>query len=111
MLKLGELTGIGENAFYLYSFEVPKRYDEADSFLIGEILVTSTTNIGWTPIFPRAAAIITDIGAPLSHAAIVARELSIPAVVGCGNATIKLKIGDRVIVNGGQGVVTILNEI
>ena len=45
----------------------------------------STTNVGWTPLFPRVAAIITDIGAPLSHAAIVARELGIPAVVGCGN--------------------------
>ncbi|MDJ1632072.1 PEP-utilizing enzyme [Bacillus velezensis] len=38
----------------------------------GEILVTSTTNVGWTPLFPRAVAIITDVGAPLSHAAIVA---------------------------------------
>jgi rifampicin phosphotransferase len=51
----------------------------------GEILVTTVTNIGWTPIFPRAAAVVTDVGAPLSHAAIVARELGIPAVVGCGN--------------------------
>ena len=46
----------------------------------GEILVTTVTNIGWTPIFPRAAAVVTDVGAPLSHAAIVARELGIPAV-------------------------------
>ena len=53
----------------------------------GEILVAVTTNVGWTPIFPRAAAVITDVGAPLSHAAIVARELGIPAVVGCFNAT------------------------
>lgn len=69
------------------------------------ILVTTTTNIGWTPLFPRAAAIITDVGAPLSHAAIVARELGIPAVVGCGNATMLLKDGDRVRVNGGAGIV------
>jgi pyruvate,water dikinase len=62
----------------------------------GEILVTTVTNIGWTPIFPRAAAVITDVGAPLSHAAIVARELGIPAVVGCGNATMLLHSGDRV---------------
>lgn len=75
----------------------------------GEILVASTTNVGWTPLFPKAAAIITDIGAPLSHAAIVARELGIPAVVGCGNATTRLKTGDRVIVDGGQGVVHILD--
>ena len=44
-----------------------------DEFVSGEILVTSFTNVGWTPLFPHAAAIVTDIGAPLSHAAIVAR--------------------------------------
>ncbi|WP_318741789.1 PEP-utilizing enzyme [Clostridium sp. JS66] len=82
--------------------------EEGEKFQAGEILVASTTNIGWTPLFPRAAAIITDIGAPLSHAAIVARELGIPAVVGCGNATLRLKTGDKVIVDGGQGVVEIL---
>ncbi len=74
----------------------------------GEILVATTTNVGWTPLFPKAAAIITDVGAPLSHAAIVARELGIPAVVGCGNATRRLKTGDRVLVDGGHGIVHIL---
>ncbi|WP_028399608.1 PEP/pyruvate-binding domain-containing protein [Ectobacillus panaciterrae] len=83
--------------------------EEGDTLLSGEILVASTTNVGWTPLFPKAAAIITDIGAPLSHAAIVARELGIPAIVGCGNATTRLKTGDRVIVDGGQGVVQILD--
>jgi rifampicin phosphotransferase len=82
--------------------------DDGDQFQAGEILVATLTNIGWTPLFPRAAAIITDLGAPLSHAAIVARELGIPAVVGCGDATMRLKTGDRVRVNGGQGLVEIL---
>ncbi len=76
----------------------------------GEILVASFTNVGWTPIFPRALAVITDIGAPLSHAAIVARELGIPAVVGTGNATMVLRTGDRVRVNGGAGTVTHLGR-
>jgi pyruvate,water dikinase len=76
----------------------------------GEILLASTTNVGWTPLFPHAAAVITDIGAPLSHAAIIARELGIPAVVGTGNATMRLRTGDRVRVDGGQGVVEILDE-
>jgi pyruvate,water dikinase len=75
----------------------------------GEILVAVTTNVGWTPIFPRAAAVITDVGAPLSHAAIVARELGIPAVVGCFKATSILKTGDRVRVDGGKGFVEILD--
>ncbi len=84
--------------------------EEGENLKKGEILVASTTNVGWTPLFPKASAIITDIGAPLSHAAIVARELGIPAVVGCGNATTKLKTGDKVIVDGGHGVVQILNS-
>lgn len=81
--------------------------EEGDQLQPGEILVTVTTNVGWTPLFPRAAAIITDVGAPLSHAAIVARELGIPAVVGCGDATMKLKTGVWVRVNGGTGEVVI----
>jgi phosphohistidine swiveling domain-containing protein len=74
----------------------------------GEILVTVLTDIAWTPLFLHAAAVVTDVGAPLSHAAIVARELGIPAVVGCGDATMRLRTGDRVRVDGGQGKVEIL---
>jgi phosphohistidine swiveling domain-containing protein len=84
------------------------RPDQGDRLQPGEILVTSTTNVGWTPLFPRAAAVITDVGGSLSHAAIVARELGIPAVVGCGNATTRLRDGDRVRVDGGKGLVEIL---
>ncbi|SPF46525.1 PEP-utilizing enzyme, mobile domain protein [Candidatus Desulfosporosinus infrequens] len=84
--------------------------EEGDQFRKGEILVTSQTDIAWTPLFPRAGAIVTDVGAPLSHAAIVARELGIPAVIGCGNATRRLKTGDRVLVDGGQGVVILRGE-
>jgi pyruvate,water dikinase len=79
--------------------------DGAYSFQAGEILVAVTTNVGWTPLFPKAAAVVTDVGAPLSHAAIVARELGIPAVVGTGNATMHLQTGDRVRVNGMAGTV------
>jgi len=84
--------------------------EEGEGLQPGEILVAATTNVGWTPIFPRAAAVITDVGAPLSHAAIVARELGIPAVVGCFNATTVLKTGDRVHVDGGQGTVEIIER-
>ena len=77
-------------------------------FANGDILVTSVTNVGWTPLFPRARAVITDVGAPLSHAAIVARELGIPAVVGCGDATTRLHTGDRVRVDGTRGTVELL---
>jgi len=85
-----------------------ERVEDGNQIRPGEILVTSVTNIGWTPLFPRLAAIVTDIGAPLSHAAIIAREIGIPAVVGCGNATMLLKTGDYVRVDGGCGTVEIL---
>ena len=86
------------------------RLEDSDLLEPREILVTPLTNIGWTPLFPRAAAIVTDLGAPLSHAAIVARELGIPAVVGCGDATMRLKTGDRVRVDGGAGTVMLMRD-
>jgi len=82
--------------------------EQGDRLRPGEILVTTVTNVGWTPMFPRAAAVVTDMGAPLSHASIVARELGIPAVVGTGNATMKLRDGDRVRVDGERGTVEVL---
>jgi pyruvate,water dikinase len=88
---------------------VLREADQADELQPGEVLVTTATNVGWTPLFPRAAAVVTDVGAPLSHAAIVARELGIPAVVGCGNATMRLRTGDRVRVDGAAGTVDVLD--
>ncbi|WP_188190119.1 PEP/pyruvate-binding domain-containing protein [Nonomuraea sp. SYSU D8015] len=82
--------------------------EEGDRLGPGEILVTTLTNVGWTPMFPRAAAVVTDLGAPLSHASIVARELGIPAVVGTGNATMRLRDGDRIRVDGERGTVELL---
>jgi pyruvate,water dikinase len=84
------------------------RLEEAGQLLPGEVLVTHLTNVGWTPLFPRAAAIVTDLGAPLSHAAIVARELGLPAVVGCRDATARLATGDLVRVDGARGTVEVL---
>ncbi|MFG1702584.1 PEP/pyruvate-binding domain-containing protein [Nonomuraea sp. M3C6] len=82
--------------------------EEGERLKAGEILVTTLTNVGWTPMFPRAAAVVTDMGAPLSHASIVARELGIPAVVGTGNATMRLRDGDRIRVDGERGTVELL---
>lgn len=84
--------------------------DDMHQLRQGEVLVAVQTDIAWTVIFPRAAAVVTDVGAPLSHAAIVARELGIPAVVGCGDATARLKTGDRVFVDGAAGIVTVIHE-
>jgi rifampicin phosphotransferase len=84
--------------------------DDGEALRPGEVLVTTVTNVGWTPLFPRAGAVVTDVGAPLSHAAIVARELGIPAVVGCGDATMRLRTGDRVRVDGERGTVEVLES-
>ena len=82
-----------------------------DEIVPGEILVTRATNVGWTVAFHKVSAIVTDIGAPLSHAAIVAREFGIPAVVGCRNATTVLKTGDVVTVDGEKGTVVIVESV
>ncbi|WP_092646518.1 phosphoenolpyruvate synthase [Jannaschia faecimaris] len=83
--------------------------DEIDRFVDGSILVTSTTDPDWVPIMKRAAAIVTDHGGRTSHAAIVSRELGLPAIVGCGNATHVLHDEQDVTVScagGEEGVVT-----
>ena len=74
----------------------------------GEILVAPVTSPSWTPVFGKVAAAVSDIGGIMSHAAIVAREYGMPAVVGTGNATARIRSGDRVRVDGDAGVVTIL---
>ncbi|MHC6219324.1 PEP-utilizing enzyme [Arthrobacter sp. MMS24-S77] len=71
----------------------------------GEILVCPYTNPSWTPLFQRAAAVVVDAGGLGSHAAIVAREYGIPAVMGTGSGTSILAAGQRVLVDGNRGVV------
>jgi len=72
----------------------------------GDVLVAALTTPAWTPLFARAAAVVTDIGGPLSHGSIVAREYGIPAVLGTGSATRAIRSGQVITVNGSAGVVT-----
>jgi pyruvate,water dikinase len=76
----------------------------------GEVLVAPYTNPAWTPLFQRAAAVVVDGGGAASHAAIVAREYGIPAVMGTVEGTRKLTDGQRVMVDGDQGRVTLLSK-
>jgi len=76
-----------------------------DGFEVGEVLVAQATTPGWTPLFARAAAVVTDVGSVMAHASLVAREYGIPAVVGSGDATQKLRNGMLVTVDGSAGVV------
>jgi pyruvate,water dikinase len=76
---------------------------EMDSVLAGDVLVTDMTDPNWEPVMKRAAAIVTNRGGRTCHAAIIARELGIPAVVGCGDATEVLKDGALVTVACSEG--------
>lgn len=71
----------------------------------GDVLVAVNTTPAWTPLFALAAAVVTDIGGPLSHSSIVAREYGIPAVMATGSATHRIRSGQRITVDGGTGLV------
>jgi pyruvate,water dikinase len=84
--------------------------DPQGDFEHGEILVAKFTDTAWTPMFVASAAVVTDVGGVLSHATIVARELGIPAVVDTKVGTVELRCGDLVEVDGGAGVVRVLER-
>ena len=83
--------------------------EQLDTLEPGEIIVAQTTDVGLTPLFLVAAGVVTELGGPLSHAAIVAREYGVPAVVSVDGATRALRTGDRVRVDGDRGIVEILS--
>ena len=85
------------------------RVDQLGELEEGEILVAPVTSPSWTPVFHRIAAAVLDIGGIMCHAAIVAREYGLPAVVGTGTGTKTIKTGDRLHVDADTGVVTILD--
>jgi pyruvate,water dikinase len=74
---------------------------------LGDVLVAEITTPAWTPLFAMAAAVVTDIGGPLSHGSIVAREYGIPAVLGTGVATQRIESGQTVTVDGSAGTVSL----
>jgi nucleoside-diphosphate-sugar epimerase/phosphohistidine swiveling domain-containing protein len=84
--------------------------DAGDDFEPGEILVANVTDTGWTPFFGCAAAVVTNVGGMMSHAAIVAREFGVPAVVNTVTATQRLENGQLVEVDGTAGTVRIITE-
>jgi pyruvate,water dikinase len=76
----------------------------------GEILVAPQTDPGWTPLFQSAVAIVTEVGGLMTHGAVVAREYGIPAVAGVDEATVRIRDGSFIRVDGDQGLVEILTE-
>ena len=79
---------------------VVKTVQEISDVRDGEILVCSITSPAWAPIFTKVQAVVTDIGGVMSHAAIVCREVRLPAVVGTGRATSQIKTGQTIRVDG-----------
>ena len=82
---------------------------DADLRLSGEILVARETDPGWTVLFPSISGLVVEKGSMLSHSAIVAREMGIPAVVGVREATSRIKDGQRVRIDGALGKVYLLD--
>jgi pyruvate,water dikinase len=81
--------------------------DEFDQMKPGDILVAKITTPAWTPLFALASGIVTDVGGPLSHSSIVAREYGVPAVLGTGVATERIRSGQQITVDGDGGIVTL----
>jgi pyruvate,water dikinase len=83
----------------------PEGFDQMQP---GDILVAKITTPAWTVLFALASGVVTDVGGPLSHSSIVAREYHIPAVLGTGVATERVRSGQRINVDGDAGVVRIV---
>jgi pyruvate,water dikinase len=112
-------AGAGESASTLTGFAASPGVVEGTARVVldlqqlgelepGEILVAPVTSPSWTPVFGKIAAAVSDIGGIMSHAAIVSREYGLPAVVGTGTATTRIRTGDRLRVDGNTGTVTVL---
>lgn len=99
-IAVGDKIGAG-NVSILFSLD--KRVTEGHEFKAGDVLVTDMTDPDWEPIMKKASAIITNKGGRTCHAAIVARELGVPAIVGCVNATEVLSTGQSVTASCGEG--------
>ena len=87
-------------------FDVDQLIDVEDD----DILVAPFTSTSWTPVFGRIAAAVTDAGGIMCHAAIVAREYGLPAVLGTGSATKRIRTGDRIRVDADNGIVTLIDR-
>ena len=80
--------------------------DDFDQMKPNSILVCPLTTPAWTQLFPHAIGLVTDIGSILAHGSIVAREYGIPAVLGVGDATQRIKSGQRIAIDGDRGLAT-----
>ena len=107
----GALVGLAVSAG---TFEGRARviHDMAEADLdVGDILVTTSTDPSWSPLFVTVAALVTEVGGTMTHGAVIAREYGLPAVVGVEHATELIRDGQRIRVHGTEGYVEILRDI
>ncbi len=106
--NLERLRGLGASAGQATGLaRIVRSPADAGSFQPGEVLVANCADVGWSPLFLAASAVVTDLGGPLSHAAIVLREYGVPAVVNVKVGTRVIRTGDRLEVDGDRGQVHI----
>lgn len=107
---VGTVKGLGASAGVVEgTARIVQSPDEFDQVKKGDIVVCKMTNPAWVVVFTKIGGLVTDAGGALSHPAVVSREFGIPAVVGTGVATQRIKTGQRVRVNGAVGLVEILS--
>ncbi|MEV5832583.1 aminotransferase class III-fold pyridoxal phosphate-dependent enzyme [Nocardia sp. NPDC052112] len=105
----GDLTGLGcSPGITEGTARVITSLADIDQLRAGDILVTRFTDPGWTPALGLVAAVVTEVGGMLSHAAVIGREYGIPAVLNVAGATTAMRSGQRIRVDGGAGVITVL---
>ncbi|MBF6463165.1 aminotransferase class III-fold pyridoxal phosphate-dependent enzyme [Nocardia puris] len=107
----GDLTGLGcSPGIAEGTARVITSLSEIDRLRDGDILVTRFTDPGWTPALGLVSAVVTEVGGMLSHAAVIGREYGIPAVLNVAGATAAIRSGQRIRVDGGTGVITVLES-
>jgi phosphohistidine swiveling domain-containing protein len=105
------LVGLSACAGYVEGpARVARSFAEAESIRSDEILVVPHADVGWSLLFTVARGVVTELGGPLSHAAIVLREYGVPSVVNAASATTSIRTGDHIAVDGDRGVVRVLRR-
>jgi pyruvate,water dikinase len=107
----GDLRGTGASSGVARGkARILRNESEFGRLQAGEILVCRYTNPAWTPLFTLAAGVVTETGGAVSHAAIVAREYGLPAVLGVAGATERIADGQEILVDGGEGRVVLVGQ-
>jgi phosphohistidine swiveling domain-containing protein len=103
----GRLHGIGASPGHVTAPARLVTDPFRDELNDGEVLVARTTDPAWTPLFLQAAAVVIDLGGPLSHGAVISRDLGIPCVMNVKEGTARIRTGQQVTVDGEKGEVTL----